>query len=94
MNPEAIQAGVTIIVPAGADATRTHAYRLRITEIYLHPLKARSGYAHLCGEVQRMDGSPSRRGRWDPVHDTHAPYLRYAILDPAKIYEAEGATQP
>lgn len=88
MDASAIKPGVTIIVPAGAAPARTHSYRLRVTDIYLPACESHSGYVHLAGEVQRMDGTPSRRGQWARDTGAFVPYRRYAILDPAKIHEA------
>jgi len=76
MAPEDIRPGVEIIVPAGADATRTLPYRLRVDKVLVSSLPGR---VLVAGELTRLSGAPSAKKR----------NRRVATLDPAKVRLAE-----
>jgi hypothetical protein len=71
-----VVAGADLIVPAGADTLRRHAYRIIVREVVQ---RSEAGHVHVFGRRYRLDGSPSRRDR--------SPNL-YAILDPTRLLPA------
>lgn len=71
-----VVAGADLIVPAGADLIRSHAYRIVVQSI---EARDANGYVHVFGRRYRLDGSPVRGAR--------SPNL-YAILDPARLLPA------
>jgi len=59
MNPADLKAGVTVLVPAGADSARRQPYRLAIAKVAWIAPDGR--FVQVEGTVQRLDGTPTRR---------------------------------